>query len=455
MRRGHDFFRSLLPALTLSLLVARAQAHAPLPRALAMSPEGGAVVLALPGFGLLVRPSADSRFAYACDALLGVPPSDNPALLSFFRDGSLLLGSPGGLRLMAADGCPRSEQHAVLGGAPIVALAIQPSTQVAYALATEHGDGVWRSSDQGVTWERRGSLDQLTQVTSLVLDPVDPAKLYVTRTEVDASVTLLVSSDAGASFTPYVSARALRLLTAQAAPARLWAVARALDSKGNRGFDVMYAPSEMGPWTQALRVNYFGGLTITPAGEIWIGDEGGGIYRSTDDGATFTNLDAHNTVACLASDTTSLLACIPALPSSPALKALDASGLAFEPVVAFADVDELVSCPAANNVAQVCQAAWIEWRRDVLMQNLTAGDAGVSATPDAGLTPAVPDAGTPPPPPAAETPAAAGTAAPAPSPQPEQSGCAVTPGVRGPATQWELALVALAWVMRRLRRSRP
>ncbi|MET0387730.1 MAG: hypothetical protein ABW321_17295 [Polyangiales bacterium] len=414
-------------------------AHAPLPRAVAASPHGGALALALPGFGLLVRPHAEARFAYTCDAALGVPPSDRAATLRYFDDGTLLVGSPGGLRHVAADGCQLPRRHAVLGSEPISALAIHPATQLTYAIAAGRGAGIWRSSDHGMGWEQRGPCPDPALVTGLVIDPEDNTQLFVSVAGAtpEAGATLHVSRDGGTSFSAHPQTRALQLLAAQAAPARLWAVARALDSRGNRGFDVMYTSDVDGEWHSALRVNYFGGLTITPSGEIWVGDEGGGIYRSRDAGRSFDNLDARSRVACLASEADAVWACTPALPMAPALQVLRETG-PMTPALAFGDVESLVSCDD-QDIATQCQAAWAEWQRDVLMQQDPAAvDAGAPELPSAmPLDDARDDAGTPPP-------------SATPENVPPATGCHVMAARSGSSTPWLVLLVLLGWRRRRL-----
>ena len=111
------------------------EGDAPLPRGIAVSADGAGVALALPGFGLLLRRAADSPFVYACDAMLGVPPSDTPPALQYFADGSWLIGSSGGLHTFDADGCERAPAHVTLGRSLISALAIQPASQVAFVVA--------------------------------------------------------------------------------------------------------------------------------------------------------------------------------------------------------------------------------------------------------------------------------------------------------------------------------
>ncbi|MDB4989332.1 MAG: hypothetical protein JWN04_4510, partial [Myxococcaceae bacterium] len=159
----------------------------------------------------------------------------------------------------------------------------------------------------------------------------------------------------------------------------------------NRGFDLLHADSLQGPWLPVLRINYFGGFTSAPDGTLWIGDEGGGVYRSQDHGDTFDNVAPKQAVSCLSYAGDALWACTPGTPTQPALTRLVPPSTSFDEVVALADVDHLVQCEAAVDVPQRCAAAWIEWRRDIRMENLSGSDAGAladAATPprDASLS---------------------------------------------------------------------
>jgi hypothetical protein len=177
--------------LALSLCAAsapgHAQAHAPVPRALSVAPDGSAVALSLPGFGMLVRRDASSPFAYACDALLRIVPSLDPPALARRDDGVLLLGTKAGLRAMTPDGCPHALAQP-LPAAPVFALAI--SGQIAWAIA---GHGLWRSLDAGEHWQQRGLFAGGGEVRGLLIEPSDPTPLYVSRAR-----NVLSSRDAGA-----------------------------------------------------------------------------------------------------------------------------------------------------------------------------------------------------------------------------------------------------------------
>jgi len=373
-----------------------ALAHAPEARRVAVTPDGSGVALALPGFGLLVRPASATSFSYLCDAALDVPPADLLASLAYLGDGSLLFGTVHGVRVVTPGGCPRADDTSELRDAAVFALTVHTASatgqQTVYAVAAGKKAGLWRSVDGGRQWELRGPFADAEQVTSLVVHPSDSGQLYLTTTTAQQRGTLHVSTDGGATFRSITSERPQTFLLAQpsvatdapaGAPARLWAVTRATDSVGNRGFTIQRAESPDGPWTDQLRVNYFGGLTIDPAGTLYVGDEGRGVFGSDDGGDSFTNISPDASVACLSYAGDALWACTPGTMQQRALATLSNGQSSFSDVVAFADVTELVRCEAPVDIPNRCAAAWVEWQRDVLLRDLTANDAGVQSA-DAG-----------------------------------------------------------------------
>jgi hypothetical protein len=368
-------------------VVSAAQAHAPQARSLALTPDGAALVLSLPGFGLLLGKQAPGSFGYLCDAALGQQPAGAPPSLVFVADGSLLLGTADGLRRVAPDGCPDPHGVGSLSAASVVALAGQPGADVVYAATGGDLPALWRSVDGGGTWQRRSTLLSAELVSALLVSADDPDTLYMSRGTATHS-SLLVSVDGGASFASFEQARGLTLLDAREGDAgRFWALARSADNVTNRGFDLLHADHLQGPWSLAVRVNFFGGFSIDAQGVVWIGDEGGGLHRSDDQGESFANVAPDQAVACLAAAGDALWACTPGTNLQPALMRQGDGARKLEPVVAFADVDQLVECATDLDVPAQCAAAWVEWRRDVRMEDVTVNDAGSDAGGDAAAEP--------------------------------------------------------------------
>lgn len=350
---------------------ASAFAHAPLARAVAVGREGAAIALRMPGFGLLVRAPGDERFAYACDALLGWTPEDMQAPFAYLAGGELLVGTAHGLRAFTPSGCPAAESVR-LADVPIAAIAVHPGHSArVYAVSAELTPGLYRSEDGGASFALRGRLQAGTPVSALLLDPRDPEVVLVSQ----QGALLARSEDGGASFQRFPQERELVLLRAAAGdPARLWAMAR---TRGVRGADILRADRIEGPFEPALHVNFFGGFAVDEAtGALWAGDEGGGLFRSSDGGDSWEEVAPDLAVACLAQANGAVWACTPGLPAQRALATMARETTDAQDVVAFTDVDRLTDCAPELATDVLCAAAWNEWRADVLGVMSGAGAAG-------------------------------------------------------------------------------
>jgi hypothetical protein len=359
----------------------------------------------MPGFGFLLGNTASGKaaptFEYACDALLSVSPYETQVPMVYRDDGALLVGTAHGVRMLKSDGCPTSGPSL---DAPIAALAVHPSMhQRVYAVAAgvDQPPYAYRSEDGGENWTQAGPLAPYA-VTALVLDPIDPEKLYVSQTTAPERSQVAVSSDGGSSFETFEQDRDLTLLYVQQSPLVLWATTRVVGK--NVGVTILRAAQADGPWQELLTVNFFGGFAVDPedADVIWVGDEARGVYRSSNGGDTFDKTQPTVGAACLAYGAGALWACTLGLPDETALLRSPDAVAMFEPVMAFSDVDHLIDCSPAIDVEQVCAPAWVEWRRDILgipprtpdavVLDASVSDASVSdaSVPDAS----VPDAAT-------------------------------------------------------------
>jgi photosystem II stability/assembly factor-like uncharacterized protein len=370
-------------AATVLCVASAVRAHAPTPRRVALNQTGTSVALSLPGFGILFRAHEGQPFSYLCDALMAQKPSELAPDLAFLADGSLLVASADGVRIVSPDGCPRADAVSELATASVVALAVQRgAAETVYAVASGSAAGVWRSADGGKHWQKRAALAESQLASALVVSKSDPERIYLSLRGSPGAM-LLASTDGGASFSAFTQEPTLSLLSADGpAPYPLWAIARDALTVGNRGSAIMRAAAPSGPWQTVLRVNYFGGFVVDERGVIWVGDEIGGVYRSDDGGESFDNLQADADVACLASAADGLWACTPGTLQEPALQRF-ALAQPRSDVVTFAAVDRLVSCPELD-VASTCSAAWLEWQRDVRLLPVENRDAGVPAPSEAG-----------------------------------------------------------------------
>ncbi|HEX6239925.1 MAG TPA: hypothetical protein VFZ61_03485 [Polyangiales bacterium] len=367
-----------LAALGVWLMALGALAHAPETRGLALTPDGQAMAIALPGFGLVLRSGPSQPFVYTCGALLGIKPSTAVPALAFLDDGTLLVGSPDGLRKLGADGCPRASSHALVN-TPVVALALAPSARhIVYAVVAGERPGVWRSVDGGEHWELRAPLVTPGAVSALVIASGDPERVVLSETTPQATL-VRASSDGGRSFVAHPQPFELTLLHVRSGvKERWWAMARDALSVGNRGRAILRTDSPELPWQMPTRVAYFGGFVVDARGVISIGDELGGVLRSDDAGETFHQLPTEVPVACLAQASDALWACTPGTLDEAAVQRMSVSE-PFKRVVALPEVTRLATCAPELEVERVCAAAWVEWQRDVLRIPAQAADAGMPA----------------------------------------------------------------------------
>jgi hypothetical protein len=348
----------------------------------------------MPGFGLLVRADEQAPFAYACDALLGILPTETTTPLAYRGDGALLVGTHAGLRILAAEGCPMVASSTELAGVPIAALAVHPGEpSVVYAATAEVEPAIHRSSDGAEHWQLRARLPEGEPISALLPSPTDPDAVYLSQPRGELS-SILVSEDAGATFMAFEQERALVLLQVEASTTpRLWAMAR---DRVDRTVAVVRAEQPAGPWLEVLRVNFFGGFALDAHGVIWVGDEGGSVFRSSDGGDSWQDALPNEAVACLVHAHGALWACTPGSAHQRAIGRLRDGDVRadLEDVTAFADVDELVDCASELAVESSCASAWNEWRVDVQTSSAPSGTAGSPATPvGPGAPPADAEAG--------------------------------------------------------------
>lgn len=379
--------RLALCTALLGVAPSTALGHAAVARSVAIAPEGEAIALRVPGFGVVIRADAERGFAYACDALMNVAPSDLAPPLAFTAKDTtatvdtLLVGTPSGLRHLSLDGCPRAGEGGALRGWLVLALGVHPrSRNVVYTAAERGSVRVARSEDGGRTWELRATLPTTEPVSALVLDDENEDAVYVSQ-----GGRMLVSGDAAGTFSAFVQEKPRRLLALRGR--RLWAVGQSESFAGNRGFELLTAPDAAGPWATVLSLNFFGGFALEPDGAVWAGDEGGGVYRAANGDAPFENVAPATAVVDLGYGRGALWAGTPGLSTQRALARWSEDAQTFEDVVALAGVDRLPECAEVDATA-TCAAAWGEWKRDVLLQVPPAeGDASAPpGDPDGGAS---------------------------------------------------------------------
>ena len=104
-------------------------------------------------------------------------------------------------------------------------------------------------------------------------------------------------------------------------------------------------------------MRFFGGFARDPGGALWIGDEAGGVFRSTDGGGSFTNVSSATAVSCLHFGQGALWGCTPGIAEQTTLVTWSDERQAFDGVTRLADVTRMVDCGPELDVATKCAAA--------------------------------------------------------------------------------------------------
>ncbi len=232
------------------------------------------------------------------------------------------MGTTGGGVFKTTDGgdtwLPASDKY--FGGS-IGAIAVAPSNpDVVYVGTGEYdprsnispGDGVWKTADGGRTWKYVG-LDSTEQISRIMVDPGNPDVVYVAALGhifgPNAERGVFKSGDGGAHWSRVLFRNdstgagdlAMNPANPQELYAALWQVSRTPWTlvSGGPGGGLFKTTDGGAHWTElthhaGLPAGLWGnvGLTVSPAdtSRVWalIEADSGGVYRSDDGGATWT-----------------------------------------------------------------------------------------------------------------------------------------------------------------------
>jgi photosystem II stability/assembly factor-like uncharacterized protein len=184
------------------------------------------------------------------------------------------------------DGATWQPRNGGLGDLWIYALAVSPANcDIVYAATNEHG--VWQSTNGGVSWQpRNNGLGNLTS-RSIALAPGNPQRLFVGTTG-----GIWRSDNGGSSWAP----------TAGLPAATVWSLAVASNDPGQvlaavEGAGVYTSINAGVSWQErntGLSSRRVRTLAIDPADaqHVVVGiDQGGGVYHSSDGGQNWTPLN--------------------------------------------------------------------------------------------------------------------------------------------------------------------
>lgn len=451
--------------------VALAHGRPPFVGDIAFHPTNPDVIVARMTFGLLVSEDRGETWRWICAAATGADPTREDPPIAVMPDGSILVGTFGGLARSASDHCSFELPEALRDRFVIDVQpeAMSPGTVWAIATSGSDPDEVYRSVDQGQTFARVGAPVDDILLERVRVAPSDPTRVYLSGavpvmpivydggvpdggpTTTERLGFFLRSSNGGETFEPIEmplvdEERNVHLLAVDPTnPDRVLVrmTRRVIDDREER---VLLTEDAGDTWTPVASGRQISGGAFSPDGtRAWVTSRIlDGLFRSEDGGRSFTQLQRLS-LPCLEMSGDEVWICVDELVEGYAMARSTDDGETLEPTLHFMDIYQMVECSACTQVGHGCP----EWFPDIAYDlRLDAGtrvpDGGISGAPrDAGPIPETcgMDGSVPP------TMDAGVDAGPDVEPPPEGCNCRVGGGSSSPP-MW-LAALALVGLLRR------
>ncbi len=411
--------RPVAPLLALSLVaaasLARAHARPAVFNALRVDRRDPLHVVAQATWGFAVTRDGGRSWRWACAAVLGVDPRfEDPRVLLGY-EGRVLASTFDGVFASDPAGCDWGFASDALTDRWVIDLAADPREPTRlFAVATDVGaeDQVFRSLDEGRTWEAWGPPQDDVLLDTLLVAPSRPERLYLSADipglPEDRTTMVLRSDDGGASWErlPFeglgTDERFLRIRAVSPAdPDVVFAVVLAASGAVLDAHRLVRSEDGGATFATVLEASQLGDVVIAEdGGTVWTASRAGGVYRSDDAGLTFSRVQADLPVSCLTWTDGELRACTVQRLAGFALARSADRGATWEPLLRLEEIDAMVECPRCSDVGIACPP----WLPDVSYD--LGFDAGIEIDlePDGGIglprDAAVPfECGGPPPPP--------------------------------------------------------
>ncbi|MEO8700891.1 MAG: sialidase family protein [Kofleriaceae bacterium] len=359
-------------ALGLAAGVVHANGRPPLTNGVVFRPGDSETLYVRSTFGLLISSDAGCTFRWVCEQCIGYGGTFDPKY-AVASDGTIFATTFTGLRVSRDGGCSFTTATAELAvGDPgriadvsVEALDIGPTGEVWVATADSgKPNNVYRSTDNGVTFAPRGMLSPTIWWRSVAVAPSNPLRVYVTGYEVTSSAAPIThvyrTDDGGETWT--------ELAVGSLAPILLVAAVDPLDpgtvflrSGATSAGDRLYRSSDAGAtFTEVLvTTEPIHDVLIASAATVLVATEAGTLFRSDTAGAAFAPVAGAPRVGCLGKrpDGT-LLTC--AANWEPDFMAVGTSSDAthWDPLFRFSQLAGPLVCPAGTQGHETCEQLW-------------------------------------------------------------------------------------------------
>lgn len=384
-------------ALLLMLLVpslAHANGRAPLTNGVFFRPADNDTIYVRSTFGMLISHDDGCTFRWVCEQNIGYGGTFDPKY-AIATDGTIFATTFVGLRVSRDGGCSFTTATAELPlGAPnriadiwVDALDIAPTGDVWVATA-ESGktNNIYRSTDNGLTFEARGMITPMVLWKSLRVAPSDPMRVYASGYELGATPVAHFYStiDGGQNWTPspltnvqFASVPVVVLAAVDAAdPLVVYLTSVESNGMGDR----LYRSSDGGTTfvevlatTEAIR-----DVVIRDSTTVLVATTKGGLHRSGDGGKTFAVVAGSPELACLGKrpDGT-LIGCGANWEPDFMSVARSDDATQWQKIFRFVEIAGPLACPAGTPNHDVCdQQMWLALKEQFGATGPTCGAAG-------------------------------------------------------------------------------
>lgn len=347
----------------LALFTAAALAHTGIAQSLSVNLRRGAPndVLVSTTFGAVLSRDQGATWHEVCEEAIGYGSGQRPAWL-LSPSGATFAGSFKGLFIARTDGCFwQAHPEFELTGCS----DLQSEGTTILATSTKYGveNRIMRSTDDGVTWTPSPEKSSSLFYSSVRLAPSNPPRVYVAAWWFSPNTSILLrSDDNGQTFTRKDLSAALPAAGAfyvlgvhPTKPEVVFAsVIRDMPTPAAWLLRSTDSGETFAPVVATTEV--FGSVAFDPTGATVYAASGNELYRSTDEGLTFTKLPTPQKNACVTTRGPAVFTC--------GLQELDGwavgqgDGGAFSALMRWGSIQGPLACPASSDVHALCEPLW-------------------------------------------------------------------------------------------------